>query len=571
MQRARVFSCKLGSRSVVGMKGDGRLSLLSTAYPVPRNRACAWLLLLWGLLLVMLGCGQSSMTPPRKEVLIWPNVGVTDLPQLDPALSHDRNSLQAVQLIFSGLVKLNTQLQVVPDLATSWQISPDGKTYTFSLPPHLAFADGTPVTAQDVIYSLDRSLQMASQAKPSGEVGTLLALGHILGADEVLAGHAASARGLTALNAQTLQVRLDAPIAYFLAALTRPPAYLVPQQLIQRYGERAWLEHALGTGPFLLGRWVHGLRMVLTPNPHYNGQKPVLDELDMPFAPNAHAALLAYSAGQYDLTTDIPGPDYAQARAEKHFAEVPLLATDALFLNTALEPFTRPEVRQAFALAVDVQALAHEVMGDSVAPAQTLMPESMPGYDASAVSGLGHNPQRAQQLLASVYPKGTQLPQVTFTYASNAVPSAEVMALQTMWRQALGIEVHLVAVEPSTYQREVAQGQVQLGVVNWQADLADPWNLLALNLRSGAPGNLGQWSNPQFDQWVDQADVLFNDPARRAALYAQAEQLALEEGAWIPLDHPRRTAFVAPFVSGLVVTPVGILAPDWSRVQVKAP
>src|SRR5579871_2635086 len=107
------------------------------------------ILLFLGVLLLVTGCNQPAPTQHRQQILVWPNVGVTDLPQLDPALANDGNSAQAVELIFSGLVKLNQQLQIVPDAASSWQVSPDGKTYTFTLADQLRFGNGAPVASQD--------------------------------------------------------------------------------------------------------------------------------------------------------------------------------------------------------------------------------------------------------------------------------------------------------------------------------------------------------------------------------------------------------------------------------------
>jgi oligopeptide transport system substrate-binding protein len=536
-----------------------------------RKTILLWFLpFLLGVLLLVSACTQSSTSSSQPRPLIWPNVGVTDLPQLDPALAGDTNSDQAIKLIFSGLVKLNQQLQVVPDAAYSWQVSPDGKTYTFYLPAQLRFADGTPVTSQDVVYSLNRSLQMNSTALQEGGDGGLFYLGHILGAADVAAGRASSARGLKAVDAYTLQIQLDTPIAYFLADLAEPEAFIVPQQLIQKYGAKKWVEHALGTGPFLLGHWTHGVRMTFLPNLYYYGDKPVLKELDMPFAQDAHAALLAYRAGQYDLTSDITGPDYPQAHTEKNYHEIPFLGTDALVPNTTMAPFDHPEVRQAFAEALNVQVLAHQVMGDSVAASTTIVPPGMPGYASSPIQGLGMNAQQAAQLLQSVYPDVKSMPTVTLSYPTNGLPQAEAQAMQTMWQRVLGVSVLLAPIEPSTYQQEFEAGRVQLGVVNWTPEIADPWDLLSISLHSGAPENVGAWNNAQFDQLVEQADLLFNDFAQRIALYQQAEQLALSDAAWIPLDHPKSTAFIAPYVHGLVVTPIGLMAPDWSLVTVGA-
>jgi oligopeptide transport system substrate-binding protein len=535
-----------------------------------RQNSSTFLLCLLSMLAVITGCNQNQPTPRQKQILTWPNVGVTDIAEFDPALSSDPNSIQAVELIFGGLVKLDAQLQVVPAAAYSWQVSPDGKTYTFYLPAQLRFADGTPITAQDVIYSLDRSLQMNQTAVQQGAPGALFYLGHILGAADVAAGRSSTARGLKALNDQTLQIQLDAPVAYFLADLTEPPAFIVPRQLIQKYGESKWVEHAVGTGPFLLGHWTHDVRMTFLPNPYYYGDKPVIDEVDMPFARDPHAALLSYRGGQYDLTWDIAIQDYVGASTEKNFHEAVMLATDALVPNTTVAPFNHPEVRLAFALALNAAVLAHEVMDNSVDQAATLMPPGMPNDDDASVQGLAYNPQQAQMLLKSVYPDLTMIPPVTLTYPTDGLLQAEAQAMQAMWQNVLGIAVDLAPVDPSTYQREVQNGQVQLGVVNWMADVPDPWNLLTVNLRSGAPGNMGDWQNAQFDQWVDQADDLFNDPAQRATLYQEAEQAALSNAAWIPFDHPKFTAFIAPYVHGLVVTPIGLMAPDWSKVTVSS-
>ncbi len=528
------------------------------------------LLFFLGALLLVAGCTQPTPTHHQQQALIWPNVGVTDLPQLDPALANDTNSAQAVELIFSGLVKLNPQLQIVPDAASSWQVSPDGKTYTFTLADQLRFGNGAPVTSQDVIDSLNRSLQMTATAEQDGGPGGLFFLGHIVGAADVAAGRASSASGLKALNAQTVQIQLDEPIAYFLADLTAPQTFIVPRALIQEYGEQNWVAHALGTGPFLLKRWIHGVSMTFVPNTYYIGPKPVVDEVEMPFVQDPHAALLAYRAGQYDLTWDIAAPDYAEARIEKNYHEIAELATDALVPNTTIAPFTHPEVRQAFAEALNVQALAQQVMGNSVAAATTIVPSSMPGFAASSVKGLAANAQQALKLLQSVYPDVKTMPQVTLTYPTDGLPQAEAQAMQAMWQRALGVTVDLAPVEPSTYAREFAAGQVQLGVVNWTPDIADPWDLLSVNLHSGAAANVGGWTDAQFDQLVDQADLLFSDPTQRVALYQQAEQLALNDAAWIPLDHPKFTAFIAGYVHGLVVTPVGLMVPDWSKVTIGA-
>jgi oligopeptide transport system substrate-binding protein len=530
----------------------------------PRYRTFVALLL---ILVLLAACGRKTTQTPSPQVLTWPNVNVTDIATLDPALGPDANELIAERLIYSGLTRLNSALHVEPDAAQSWAVSPDGRVYTFTLRPDLRYSDGTPATASDVAASLTRTLD--PRLAPAGQepAGAQL-FAHIEGAQAMLSGKAQQVQGIQALNTRVLRITLDEPVTYLLQALASPIAYIVSPQTIARYGEANWSEHTVGTGPFEISSWQHNVRLEFVPNPYYYGPHPQLRAIVMPFVADPHAALLSYRAGRYDLDWDIAPADYLLAQGDHAFHQVPKLATDVLVPNTTIAPFNQLDVRLAFAEAIDQQALAHDVLNDTVMPARQLLPPALPGYQSQASPPLSYNPVAAKQLLATAYPDATTLPPITLSFAADEFPMQEAQALQAMWQQALGVQVQLNPVEPAAYAQELAQHRLQLAVVRYRAAVPDPWAILARYLRSGAPDNVGQWSDSQFDQLVAQADVLPDSDPARLTLYQQAEAVALQNAAVIPLDYPYFTATIAPYVHGLVVTPLGIMAPDWSKVTV---
>jgi oligopeptide transport system substrate-binding protein len=521
------------------------------------------------LILAVTACGRRSSQKPPPQVLKWPDVGVTDITTLDPALGPDANELVVERLIFSGLTRLNASLQVEPDAAASWTISPDRRVYTFTLRPGLRYSDGTPVTAADIVASLTRTLD--PRLAPAGQepAGAYL-FAYIEGAQAMLSGKTRQVQGIQALNTHMLRITLDRPVPYFLEALANPVAYLVSPQVIARYGEAGWNEHAVGTGPFRISSWQHNVHLELAPNPYYYGPRPQLQKIVIPFVADPHAALLSYRAGRYDLDWNIAPADYLLARGDHAFHQVPMLATDVLVPNTTIPPFNQLAVRLAFAEAINQQVLAHQILADTVFPAQQLLPPAMPGYETDLAPPLSYNPVAAKQLLTTAYPDPATLPPITLSFAADMFPLAEAQALQTMWEQALGVQVQLDPVEPAAYEDELTQHRLQLAMVRYEAAIPDPWAILSQYLRSGAAGNVGQWSNSQFDRLIGQADALPNDNSARLNLYQQAEAVALQNAAVIPLDYPSFTATIAPYVHGLTVSPLGIVAPDWSKVTVGA-
>jgi len=530
--------------------------------------------ILVAMLLILAACGSNggggtnstpNTTAPRlapKQILTFPNVGIADSEPPDPALVNDQNTGLIVNMIYSGLVTADSNLDVIPDQAT-WDVSTDHRSYTFHLKPDITFSDGTPVTAQTYVYTLTRALLPEVQSSIAA-----LYEGVIVGANDVMKGKTKTLLGVKAVDNLTLRITLSRPIPYFLQMLTNAIFFPLNKQIIDEYGQADWANHivgnGVGTGPFIIQEWDHSVKMVLVPNPYYYGNKTRLTKVNLIFANDATTALTTYRAGQYDFVWNIAAADQLAAKGLPGFTRSTQLQTDALFFNNKMPPFDNPVIRQAFAYATDKVTLAHTVFFDSVAPASTIIPPGMPDYPQSNAA-IPYNKNMAKSLLASVYPDPTTIPPITFSYASSAISPQEASALQGMWQDVLGISVTLRAVEATAYNDQLSKHQVQLGFISWNADYADPYDCLTLNLFSTAANNYGEWNNPTFDQAVTQADKALSSDMRMV-LYNQAEQVAIQDVGWLPLDHQALAAIIPSWVQGVSVNANGIFFGDWSKV-----
>ncbi len=531
------------------------------------------ILLLSSLLIILAACGGATTNTPTangtpslasSQMLIFPNVGTRDIGVLDPALGPDSNSALAVGMIYTGLVKFDKNLNVVPDQAT-WVISPDNKVYTFTLKQGITFSNGTPVTAQSYIYTLTRAL-LPEVKSPIA----LFFLGPILGSDDVSNGKTKTLAGVKAIDNNTLQITLKQPTAYFLQIMADSIAFPLNQTVINQFGQTDWVNHAagngIGTGPFIVKEWDHNTKMVFVPNPHWYAAKTKLTEVDMLFVNDQSTAFKAYQAGQYNFVWNIAPQDMASAKGMAGFVSESLLQTDLLFFSNKMAPFNNAAVRQAFAYATDKEALATAIFKGSAIPAPTIIPPGMPGYQPN-YQGLAYDKSKALAALQSAYPDVSKIPPITFSFPNSQVSESEAAALQQMWQTALGLQVKLLPVELNAYNTETANHQVQFGFTQWSADFPDPYDWLTLNLFSTASNNSGDWNNPQFDQIVTQAEQMTGD--MRIQLYNQAEQIAISDVGWLPLDHQSMAAVIPSWVHGVSLNNTGLYFGDWSNVYLE--
>lgn len=499
---------------------------------------------------------------PREQALVLSGSESTNPRDYDPATTHSAGD----KLVFSGLVAFDPQLNLIPDLAESWDVSPDGTVYTFHLRANARFHDGRPVTAQDVIYSWERA---ASPATNSDTVLTYL--GDIVGVQEMHAGQADHIAGLKALDEHTLQVTLDAPKPYFLLKLTYPTAFVVDRANVE--AGREWYRTPNGTGPYRLTRWERLKLKVYQANEDFYLGAPVIPYIVIQLYSGIPIRL--YEAGEIDIAavysydvervSNPAEPLYADLRSSVD------LCTSYVVFDTAQPPFDDLKVRQAFAMAVDRQKYIDVVFYGVGMPAKGLYPPALPGYNLN-LEGLPYDPQRARQLLAESKYKGpANLPPIVYTDAGiGNDSSATAAALAQMWQQNLGVTITIENLDPNQYYDLLYQGKHgQIFDQGWCADYPDPENFIDVLFHSQAQQNLGHYSNPELDALLEAARTE-RDVNRRIQLYQQAEELLIWDAPAIFLRHSISYVLVKPYVQGYTLTPIDIsfgryLWLDWSK------
>lgn len=515
--------------------------------------------------------GPTASTGAGPQKLIWSVEGVSELPGLDPANPQNAQSVLAINLIFGGLVKLDAQLNVVPDGAESWQLSEDGKTYTFKIRQNLKFADGTAVTAQDFADSINRALQ-----PETASYGASFQLQHVVGAKDVAEGTAKAAEGIKVVDDHTLAITTDDTVPYFLAQLTYPVTFVVPLKLIQEKGA-TWTDQAYGTGPFQVKEWQHNQKLILTPNPNYWGGAIGVSAIELPFIQDSETAYQLYRTGELDIMgsqqNPVPSARIPEVNSSPDFHNVASFAVRYIGFNNKLAPFDNLNVRRAFALAVDKVTLAEKVLNGAVGPTDRILPPGFPGSQ-NPVQGLSFDAQAAKDELAKAgYGADKPFPQVTFTYGAEGDNERVATYLQQQWKENLGVDVTLQPLELATFSKNLDttyltpdQG-LQFYLSIWGADYPDPQNFVTQQLRSDSPNNNGHWANAQFDEIGKQADTSTGSADERFKLYNQVEQIAVDEVGWLPLFAPRFSVLIKPYVSGVVPTGQGLIVPDWSAVR----
>jgi peptide/nickel transport system substrate-binding protein/oligopeptide transport system substrate-binding protein len=508
------------------------------------------------------------------DTLRWSLEGVSDLSSIDPAKPGDAPTITAINLIFGGLIRLDEQLEVQPDGASEWKVSADGKVYTFTIREGLMFADGAPVTAGDFVYSINRAL-----APETASYGAPFQLGHIVGAQDVVDGKAKEVSGVKALDERTLEIRLDAPLAYFLSQLSYPFTFAVPKKLVDSGAK--WEEQSYGTGPYKVKEWVHGQSMTLTANDKYWRGKAGIPNVKLLFNKDSETAYQLYQTGELDIMgsqqNPVPAAHIAEVQSLPDFKSSASLATRFIGFNNLKPPFDKVDMRRAFALAVDKRALADQVLAAQVVVADRMLPTGLLGTQLP-ITGLTLDPAAAKAALAQAgFPDGKGLPEITLAYGIEGDNDTVAQALQSMWEQNLGVKVKLQSFELATFSKNLDttfktpdQG-LQFWLSIWGADYPDPQNFISQQLHTDTANNNGHFSDPQFDKLVDEADRLGDRTQieRRLQLYNQAEQIAIDKVGWLPLYYPKFNILLRPRVVGLVVTPNGLVAPDWSKLSLK--
>jgi oligopeptide transport system substrate-binding protein len=560
-----------------------------------KSVAAIFTTLLVVMAVMLSACGAStpatgSKASADKQNLTLPLPGISDIKTFDPAMATTSTSLDAISMVYTGLVSLDKDQKVVPELADSWTTSSDGLTWTFKLKPNLKFSDGTALTSADVAYSLDRALQpaLASPAAPSY-------LNLIKDSDKLLAGKIKTIIGDSLLtpDANTVVIIINKPVAYFLATLTYSTGDVVEKKLIDQYGNTKFTDHLTeggGSGPFKVKSYTHGKSIVLVPNANYVKAKPIVT-VTWNFYKDTTTAYQTYRNGQLDLA-NVPTAYLSQVQNSSEFHKTPELAIFYYGLNFLSKPFDNIKIRQAFELALNKTQIVATVYKNVFTPTNHIIPAGMPGYDTNlkgpdGTTSTSGNPTQAQTLFAEGlkeegYANAAALPKIQFPYASgNPDEDKEISIAVQEWKDVLGVTIQAAPTDFETLSSEQPQnvGKTTLTMYQsgWIQDYPDPQDFSTLQFSPNQPNNGTNFGQNKSSDAATQAQTQKNlaaadvekDQTKRFQMYNDAEQQLVNDVAWIPVYQENNPQVVKSYVKNFEFTASGLIAPsDWSLIYV---
>lgn len=484
---------------------------------------------------------------PRDNTLVLAD---SEVETLDPA-KWLYGPHGVIEDLYSGLVRQGAGLVPVPDLAESWDISPDGSVYTFHLRQGVTFHNGRAFSAEDVRFSWERAV-----SPQTGSNTALTYLNDIRGVREAAAGEVASISGLRVVDDHTIEVTLQAPVAYFLYKIAMPVAWIVDSESVDDIETTP-----NGTGPFFLARHDADQVYILQRNPDYYLGPVALEYIV--YRLYAGYPVRLYEAGDIDMTyidkdmieraEDSHDPLYGNVQA------VSPLCTDYRLFDVSQPPFDDPLVRRAFVLAVDKDRYNEAVLDGGGVIADGLYPPGLPGYTPDVEPPRFDAEAAVQALQSSSYGGPDRLPEITFTTfgAGGGISSSDGMLIQ-MWKDVLGVTVIPEGLDSMDFYEQIYSGHHgQIVNAGWCADYLDPENFANL-FHSQNNQNHGRYNNPELDALLDKARSE-PDIDLRLAMYQKAQQMIVDDAAALFLSHYQPYYIVTkPYLDGYVASAIEV-------------
>jgi ABC-type transport system substrate-binding protein len=468
-----------------------------------------------------------------------------DITTLDPAIGYDWVNWSMIKSLFSRLMDYEPgTANLVPSLAESFVVSPDGLTYTFKLRPGVKFSNGRAVVASDVKYSIERAVNPKTQGPGAGFFGA------IAGFDAVSGGTSETLSGIETPDDQTVIFKLSRPDATFLHVLAINFASVVPKEAVEAaagdFGKKP-----VGSGTFILKDWTIGQKLVFDRNPDYfNKDLPYIDKVTVEVGQEPLVALLRLQKGEVDIAGDgIPPAKFLEIKNSPEGAQMIVdgeqLHTGYLTLNTKIKPLDDVKVRQAINMAVNKERITR-ILNGRATPANQPLPPLMPGYDKS-FTGYTYDVEKAKALLAEAgYPDGFE----TVLYSTNTDPQPRIAQAIQQDLAAIGVKAEVRALaQANVIAAGGTEGEAPMiwsGGMAWIADFPDPSNFYGPILGcAGAVQGGWNWSwycNEALDKRAIEADSM-SDPAKateRQVVWGKIFTDIMADAPWVPVINERR-------------------------------
>jgi peptide/nickel transport system substrate-binding protein len=453
---------------------------------------------------------------------------------LDPAANSVNESIWMDQNLYSRLLQPNpTGTGLVPDLATSWNISKNGLVYTFHL-RNAEFSNGSPVTASDVVYSIDRSRAY------KGGWGFLLT----------------PVKTVTASNPHTVVITLSQKHAPLLADLAMYAYSIIPKNLVQKEG-KAFFQHPVGSGPFYVTSYKPDSEIDLARNPHFYGTMPKIKKIRYLIVPDDNTRVLMLESKKADIIENPPGnlTSEIDKTPGMHVDLFPSTRVDFIQLDEHYPPFKKLAVRQALNYAIDRNAIVKLAYQGDAIPGASFMPYKMQFFDSS-IKPYPYDPAKAKALLASAgYPHGFKT--FLITVSGDVAGAAEAVVVKSELAK-VGITVSIQSYELLTAYDKEDGGHSEMGERYWTNDIIDPDEVATFgaDCHGGANAFNSYWCDAKANQLVSAARLELNT-AKRQQYYDQIQQIVYQQSPFIVTDYSPYRYGVGSWVKGFHVTPLG--------------
>jgi len=535
------------------------------------KKAVAIGVLLLLLMLSLFSCGNKKNENSDKKIFHYNELG--GISSLDPAATRNTENIWAVNQLFNGLVQMDDKLNIEPCIAKSWDISEDGRTYTFHLRNDVLFHNhelfkngkGRQVIAPDFVYSFSRLY--------NPKVSSAMSL--LENIDKTQKG------GFTATNDSTFVIYLKENFSPFLGILTMKYFSVVPQEIVEHYGED-FRKNPVGTGPFSFKMWQEGTQINMLKNLNYfekdanNNTLPYLDAVSISFIKDKETSFMQFMKGDLDMVSGMEAFNPNEVLDDKgklkpfykknyDLQTQPCLRTDYLgfLIDESVNknsPTTNRAVRRAINYAIDREKLIKHFHKNLGIPATAgFIPAALPSYNPNIVKGFYYDPDKAHELLLEAgYPEGKNLPEIFLYTTENYTDMFEFIQAELAESH---IKIKIMVEKPAVLTQAIANNEIPFFRKSWIGDYPDEENFMSLFYsKNFSPKgfNYTHYNNPVFDKLYEQARNCLND-SLKITLYQKMDQMLIDDAPIVPLYYDEVIRLVSKKITGLNTNPMNLL------------
>ncbi len=473
--------------------------------------------------------------------------------KLDPAFSTDIYGVMIIQQIFDGLVQFDKNLNIIPAIAKSWKISPDGLTYTFYLREGVRFNNGREVNADDFVYSFARIIDPRTKS-PATHL-----LEKVSGFKEFQEGTINYIRGLKSVSKFIFEIKLSEPFYPFISVLGINHFKVIPRENVEN-PNKDFSKFPIGTGPFKFISMKEGEEIVLEANQDYFGGRPYLDKIIFKIFHGAprEKILKEFKEGNLEESF-IPPEEIEDIIREKRypFLQKPLLSLRFYGLNSSSKPLDNRNLKKAINFAIDKKSIISEIHKNQFNLAKTILPPGMPGYDPMK------NPYPFDETKAKIflskadYSKGQNTPILEIWSASKSEAAQSELNEINSQLNRIGIQtnIHFETNWPN-FESILRANKAPVFIYAWYADFPDPENFLGTLFHSKSKYNYTAYHNPEVDRLLDRAKAE-RDYLKRMEMYRKTEEIILDDAPIVPMVNHLFQMVYQPYVRGVEVNALG--------------